>query len=206
MRFPEPLDKLLDARWEVSQQELPSAANRAREIDAEIRGLYEKTIAPFVLDMAAFTVLAAKHGIIHYLGLIRRMVMIVEPIIHQYKGTIVKTEADNLFAWFDDVPDAVRAALAVQQAVNKANLETKEHSDIHLSFGIGYGPCLLLDGDMWGEEFNYASKLGEDTAERGEILLSSTAAERHDPADGSLVERPVNIAGSPYSTWLVDKK
>ena len=43
--------------------------------------------------------------------------------------------------------------------------------------GIGYGPSLLVgDEDIFGNELNLASKLGEDMAEPNEILLTEAAA------------------------------
>jgi class 3 adenylate cyclase len=51
--------------------------------------------------------------------------------------------------------------------------------DIYLCIGIGCGDVLMLEKeDMYGSEFNLASKLGEDLAERGEILLTSAAFEK----------------------------
>ncbi len=50
--------------------------------------------------------------------------------------------------------------------------------DIYLCIGIGYGDVLMLEGeDMYGSEFNLASKLGEDLAQQGEILLTDCAFE-----------------------------
>jgi len=51
--------------------------------------------------------------------------------------------------------------------------------DIYLCIGIGCGDILMLEGeDMYGSEFNLASKLGEDLAQRGEILLTDSAFEK----------------------------
>jgi hypothetical protein len=44
------------------------------------------------------------------------------------------------------------------------------------SFGIGFGEVLDLGHDLLGLEVNLASKLGEDTARPGEILLTPDAA------------------------------
>lgn len=42
--------------------------------------------------------------------------------------------------------------------------------------GIGCGRILRVgDHDVWGREVNAASRLGEDTARSGEILLTSAA-------------------------------
>ena len=42
-----------------------------------------------------------------------------------------------------------------------------------LCLGIGYGPVILVgDRDVFGAEVNAASKLGEDTAGPGEVLVT----------------------------------
>jgi class 3 adenylate cyclase len=53
---------------------------------------------------------------------------------------------------------------------------------------------LIGEEDLFGSEMNLASKLGEDVAGRGEILLSASAHER--VADEvEAVEIPVQLSG-----------
>ncbi|MCK6585542.1 MAG: hypothetical protein L6Q49_20770, partial [Anaerolineales bacterium] len=68
----------------------------------------------FVLDMSGFSLLTRKYGIIHYLSMIRRMQLTVEPIIANYGGRIIKFEADNCFAVFPDPASAARTAITIQ--------------------------------------------------------------------------------------------
>ena len=56
----------------------------------------------FVLDMFGFSLLTRKYGIVHYLSMIRRMQLTVEPIITGHGGRIIKFEADNCFAILPD--------------------------------------------------------------------------------------------------------
>jgi adenylate cyclase len=53
---------------------------------------------------------------------------------------------------------------------------------LRFSYGVGYGDVLDLDGDVFGLEVNLASKIGEDLARPGEILLTPQAAAALDPA------------------------
>src|SRR5256886_5385868 len=51
--------------------------------------------------------------------------------------------------------------------------------DMHGEFGIGYGEILVIENeDIFGSEVNLASKLGEDLAQRGEILLTDRKSTR----------------------------
>ena len=118
------------------------------------------------------------YGIIHFLAMIHRMHGIVKPIISECGGTVVKEEADNIFAVFPDVKSAVETAIDSLKQTAAVNTTLPPEMDIYLCIGIGCGDVLMLEGeDMYGSEFNLASKLGEDLAERGEILLTSAAFE-----------------------------
>ncbi|HSG92041.1 MAG TPA: adenylate/guanylate cyclase domain-containing protein [Pseudomonadales bacterium] len=140
---------------------------------------YGRTIALLVVDMSGFTRLASDHGIIHYLSMVRRMQLTAGPIFTDHGGVLIKFEADNAFARFDDAGDALRAALALGTALDQANLVTADHLDIHIACGIDHGPCLLpSDHDCYGNPMNRASKLGEDTADPGQILVTCEAMAR----------------------------
>jgi class 3 adenylate cyclase len=142
--------------------------------------------AVFVLDMSGFSVLSQRFGIVHYLSMVRRMQLTALPVIEQFGGEVVKFEADNCFAAFPDVLPAIQAATALNAAFFGMNLVTPDEFDIRVSVGIDYGDILLIGGpDYFGDPVNCASKLGEDTAEAGEILVTQRAFDRV-PADAGI--------------------
>lgn len=152
---------------------------RLVEIDGQIRDRFAETHAVMVLDMCGFSRLTLRHGIIHFLAMIHRLHGIVAPIVANRGGRVVKTEADNVFAVFPDVAPAVEAATDIQERLRAANVFLPEDWDLHASLGIGYGEVLMIDDeDMYGNEMNIASKLGEDVAGSGEIFLSEAAYAR----------------------------
>jgi len=165
------LARLLDARNEHPES--------LAEIDGEIWRRFGHTCAVLVLDMCGFSRLTMRYGITHFLAMIRRLGIIVRPEIAAASGRVVKAEADNVFATFDDVPQALAAARAIHRSLANANSFLPEDWDLHAGIGIGYGPLLLIGThDLFGSEMNLASKLGEDVAGRGEILLSAAAYKR----------------------------
>lgn len=146
------------------------------DVEKQIWDIYGKEVAIFVLDMSGFSQLVQKHGILHYLAMVRRMQVAVKPIVEKFGGSVVKFEADNCFAHFPDVEKAIRAAIAINIGLGAMNTMTDETKDIHVSIGIGYGKILLIEGkDYFGNAVNLASKLGEDIADRGEILVNDEA-------------------------------
>jgi adenylate cyclase len=140
---------------------------------------YGKDKAVLCLDMSGFTFLTQKHGLTHFLGMIRRMQLATSPIIERFKGGVVKFEADNLFAVFDNVEEAIQAAISINIALQAMNTLTEDTKDLAVSIGISYGNILLIEGkDAFGDAINLASKLGEDIAEKGEILVTKEACNK----------------------------
>lgn len=162
------LDRLLAERNEHPEN--------LAEIDARIWDSFGATRALWVLDMCGFSRLTLRHGITHFLAMIQRLHALVRPIVTGERGTVVKTEADNVFASFAEIGDAIAAARKVHERLRGANAILPEDWDLHASIGIGYGEVLLVgDDDFYGHELNIASKLGEDVAGPGEIFVSEPA-------------------------------
>lgn len=154
---------------------------RLAEIDRRIWDAFGVRRAVWVLDMCGFSRLTMRYGITHFLAMIHRLHALVRPIIAGVGGAVVKTEADNVFAVFEDVGPAVAAARLVQSETLAANAFLPEDWDLHASIGIGYGEILMVgDHDFYGSELNIASKLGEDVAGPGEVYLTETARARLD--------------------------
>ncbi len=134
----------------------------------------EETI--LIVDMSGFTRLSDSHGVVHYLSMVRRMQLTSEPIVKSYGGRIVKFEADNAFAAFDSPANAIRATIALNLALDSANLLTPDELDIYISAGIDQGKCLFPHAnDYFGTPVNRASKLGEDIGNPGQILVTGNA-------------------------------
>lgn len=149
---------------------------------AEIFDRYGQTVSVMILDSSGFSRISEEHGILYFLTRLVMMRQIVGPILETYHDRDFKFEADNVYAVFDHPDDAIRAALAAHEAVQKAKLMLTENEPFRVCIGIGYGKMLYsetLEG-YFGEEMNLASKLGEDIAEGGETLLTVAAYENAD--------------------------
>jgi class 3 adenylate cyclase len=182
------LEKLLQERNERPE--------KMAEVDAEINATFRQNHAILVMDMSGFSRTTVRYGIIHFLAMIHRMHAIVKPVIAEYSGTIVKEEADNIFAVFPDVKSAVKAAIDAMKQTAAVNTTLPPEMDIYLCIGIGCGDVLMLEGeDMYGSELNLASKLGEDLAERGEILLTAAAFEKFEGKKEDLERVEFSISG-----------
>lgn len=179
-----------------------------KNIEETIWSGYGAEYAVFVLDMSGFSMLTRKYGIVHYLSMVRRMQLTTEPIVKAYGGFMIKYEADNCFAVFPDPLSAVNAAIDMQHAFTAANLLTKDDLDIHIACGIDYGKLLVIGKeDCFGDPVNRASKLGEDLAAAGEILITKDAMQMI-PEDAGITARDiqVSISGVSIPAYIVDYK
>lgn len=167
---------------------------------------YGAEYAVFILDMSGFSLLTRKYGIVHYLSMVRRMQLTTEPIVKSYGGFMIKYEADNCFAVFPEPLSAVNAAIAMQHAFGAANLLTSDDLDIHISCGIDFGKILIIGHeDCFGDPVNRASKIGEDLAAAGEVLITKEALEMI-PAEAGIKthEMSVSISGITIPAYMIE--
>jgi class 3 adenylate cyclase len=178
--------------------------DRCAEIDACIREVFAETIAVMVMDMSGFSRQTIRHGIIHFLAKIQRMHSIAIPLVEARDGVIVKLEADNIYAVFGAVADAVEAAVDIQKAMDAANTLLPDELDMHGEYGIGYGETLVIEGeDIFGSEVNLASKLGEDLAQRGEILLTESAFQQVAQGEREFERLDMTVSGLDLVVYRV---
>lgn len=172
------LDQLLD---EIIEQ-----PRRRRRLETQIEDGFVAERAILVLDMTGFARRTQSHGIVDFLLKIRRLRRVAEPVVADTRGDVIKAEADNLYCLFPSVDDGLTAARELIRQLPRG---------VYASIGIGFGPMLLIgDDDMMGNEVNLASKLGEDVAGNGEILLTEAARAALKDDDG-FEERMISVSG-----------
>ena len=186
-----PAKKFQELLLDFSQHE---EVEKRHNIEDALWREFGMEVAVFVLDMSGFSMLTRKYGIVHYLSMVRRMQLTTAPIVKSFGGSMIKYEADNCFAVFPDPLSAVNAAIAMQRAFHAENRFTSEDLDIHISCGIDYGKILVVGHrDCFGDPVNRASKMGEDVANAGEILITGEALQMI-PAESGLRARQLSVS------------
>ncbi len=189
----EQLNKLLQLRNKYPEKQ--------EEIDKQIYEEFCQTHAILVIDMSGFSRTTFRYGIIHFLAMIHQMKNLVIPAIESTGGKLIKQDAD-IFAVFPNVNQAVECSLQLQQLTGTVNTTLPEEKDIHLCIGIGYGKVLMIENhDMYGSEFNLASKLEEDLAQRNEILLTQEAYQNLNPKQGEWQELEFSVCGLEFIAY-----
>ncbi|WP_460535998.1 adenylate/guanylate cyclase domain-containing protein [Chitinimonas naiadis] len=142
-------------------------------IETEIFQRFGRTRAVMFTDLVGFSRQVEAFGIVHFLQLIVEAENLFLPLIARHQGYCLKREGDSLLAVFEQAGDALAAARAMVAATEQVNVGRAAETRIEVCIGLGYGQVLLIDDkEVWGAEVNAASKLGEERAGGGEILLT----------------------------------
>jgi class 3 adenylate cyclase len=161
--------------WQMIEQRSRPGADVAA-VDRRIWARFGQRRAVMFTDLAGFSRQVERFGILHFLQVILEQRKLLFPILEARGGKLLKEEGDSLLVVWDDMPTAFAAAVEMQHATLRHNLNLPPELHVLLCLGLGYGDVLLIgDEDVWGREVNVASKLGEDTARAGDILLSGAA-------------------------------
>jgi len=107
---------------------------------------------------------------------------VVDPLIAEHGGRIVKLMGDGALVEFASVVDAVACAVAVQEDMAERNAAADEDKRIVLRIGINLGDVVVEGDDIYGDGVNVAARL-EALAEPGGIALSGYA---HDQVEGKV--------------------
>ena len=124
-------------------------------------------------DVAGYSRLmgADEEGTLERLKALRRELL--DPKIAEHQGRIVKTTGDGLLVEFASVVDAVRCAVAVQQAMAERNTGVAADSRIELRIGINLGDVIVEGDDLYGDGVNIAARI-EALADAGGVFVSNT--------------------------------
>ncbi|MEI8700420.1 adenylate/guanylate cyclase domain-containing protein [Mesorhizobium sp. ISC15] len=100
---------------------------------------------------------------------------LLEPLVSEHQGRIVKLTGDGILCEFASVVNAVTSAIAIQQALAEHEAETPEEERIRFRIGVNLGDVVCEeDGDLYGDGVNIAARL-ESIADPGAVVVSGTA-------------------------------
>jgi adenylate cyclase len=134
---------------------------------------------------------------------------IVDPVVTEYKGRIVKTTGDGLMLEFASAVDAVTCAMWVQDKMAE-RAKAGAAPLIQFRIGINVGDIIIDGDDIFGDGVNVAARV-ENECEPGGVCLSGNAFEQirgktgfafDDLGDRSLknIDRPVRLYAARSAT------
>ena len=112
---------------------------------------------------------------------------VLEPLVTQHQGRIVKVMGDGVLVEFGSAVNAVACAVELQKRMAAANNGTARDRHIDLRVGINLGDAVVEGGDLYGEGVIVAVRL-QALAEPGAICISGAV---HDQVGNKL---PITLA------------
>jgi len=143
-------------------------------------------------------------GTLHTLKELRKTV--IDPVIAEHQGRVVKLMGDGSLVEFASIVDAVECAVKVQRRMAERNSELPDNKLIVFRVGVNLGDVIIDGDDIYGDGVNVAARL-EGLADPGGICISGTV---YDHVKGKLdagfddfgLQRVKNIA-EPVRTYRV---
>ena len=99
---------------------------------------------------------------------------VLEPLISDHHGRVVKLMGDGLLVEFASVVDSIGCALAWQDNVTKHETTLDRDKQLQFRIGINLGDVIVEGDDIHGDGVNIAARL-ESIAAPGGICLSGDA-------------------------------
>jgi adenylate cyclase len=99
---------------------------------------------------------------------------VLDPLLAEHRGRIVKLMGDGLIAEFGSVVSAVACAAAVQKRLAFQQQNVPAHDRIVLRIGVNLGDVIVEGDDLLGDGVNVAARL-EQICSPGSVLISGAA-------------------------------
>jgi adenylate cyclase len=166
---------------------------------AVVPGAMEASI--LFVDIALFTSLAQTRGDDAAIEVVERFDDIVRGIALEHSGSIVKQIGDEFMLAFTDPENAVRFAVALDEAA------AHEENFPALRMAINHGPVVFRLGDYFGNTVNVAARVASMTAS-GEILVTNDVARAAERVGIGVESAGVRVArgvSEPLTLWRIVK-
>ncbi|RWD35916.1 MAG: adenylate/guanylate cyclase domain-containing protein [Mesorhizobium sp.] len=99
---------------------------------------------------------------------------VIDPLLAEHQGRIVKLMGDGALVEFSSVVDAVACAVAIQKGVAARQADVLPEQQIVFRIGVNLGDVIHeVDGDLYGDGVNIAARL-QTLADPGGICISGT--------------------------------
>ena len=92
------------------------------------------------------------------LTILKNQESLVNPLIDQHNGNIIKKTGDGYLLEFDSSVEAVECAIEMQNSIKSFNTN-KENIEFHIRIGIHLGDIVVLGNDILGDGVNIASRI-----------------------------------------------
>ena len=103
----------------------------------------------------------------------RHRAQILDPLMAEHGGRVVKLIGDGTLAEFPSVVSAVTCSLAIQDAMSRTEQELDRDRRIRFRIGVNLGDVMIEGDDIYGEGVNVAARLQTLASPEG-VCVSKT--------------------------------
>ena len=121
--------------------------------------VHRRLAAILAADVVGYSRLMERDEAGTLLALKSRRKDILQPLIAEHIGRIIKLMGDGLLVEFASAVDAVQCAVELQTAMAAANADVPQDSQILLRVGINLGDVIVEGRDLYGDGVNIAARL-----------------------------------------------
>ena len=168
-----------------SFQSLMSLGESVRATDLRSDLGPDGTVTLLFSDIEDSTAINARLGDDRWLDELRAHTKVVNKLVDNHDGHVVKSQGDGFMVAFPAPLPAVRCALALQDALERPG---RKREALRVRVGLHTGRAISEDGDYFGENVAFAARVAQQAA-GGEVLVSGAVKERTED-DSSLSFSP----------------
>jgi class 3 adenylate cyclase len=178
--------------------------DRRTSILDQVERRFRRESSIMVVDSCGFTRALRHQGEVPFLAQLVRLDRIVRARVHEVGGSGYFRAADNFYSLLPTAEAALSCGQAILGDVAEVNEGVEPPDLLAVSIGVGYGPVLLVGHDeIYGEEFNLVSKVGEDIAGPGELMVTAAGWKALTRSDRVFEERRVTLSGLEIVAYLL---
>lgn len=129
---------------------------------------------------------------------------LVDPTLSRRGGRIVKLMGDGMLVEFASAVDAVRAAVDVQKAMVRRNVDVPKDQRIVFRIGVNLDDVIAEGEDVFGDGVNIAARLETNSPEGGICVSAAVHEQIRDRLDLALEDMgPLNLHNidRPVRAW-----
>jgi adenylate cyclase len=126
------------------------------------KGNIDRRLAAILMaDVVSYSRLMGDHETETLQSLQEHQFALINPMIGQHHGRVVKLMGDGMLVEYHSVTEAVECAVAIQRGMKARNTNVAEDRQIRFRIGINVGDVIIDGEDIYGDGINIASCLQE---------------------------------------------
>jgi len=134
---------------------------------------FRRSVAVLFTDIQGSTAYYEKFGDVAGFAMVHECNRLLEKVVEQHNGRVIKNIGDAIMACFDNCGKCVQSTIEMQQKLKALNSCKREDDWTRVRIGAHYGPGIVKSDDVFGDVVNVASRV-QSVALPEQILISDS--------------------------------